>query len=46
MSALEADHSLGLIRQQINQLTFSFVTPLSADNNDIFSHNYPKVSQA
>jgi hypothetical protein len=34
------------IRQQIDNLALAFVTPLSADNDDILTHNYPAYSKA
>ena len=40
MTTLKACDSLYAISQHIDNLSFSFVTPLGADNNYIFSHNY------
>ncbi len=38
MSALEANNRRDLIGQQVNDFTFAFITPLSAENDNIFTH--------
>ena len=35
MSALEADDDVRLLRQPVDNLAFSLVTPLGADDNDV-----------
>jgi hypothetical protein len=35
MPALEADHDVCLLRQPVDNLAFSLVTPLGADDNDV-----------
>jgi hypothetical protein len=36
--ALKPRNSCGTIRKQVHNLSFALVTPLSADDNDVFSH--------
>ncbi len=35
VAALETDHDIGLLRQPVDDLAFSFVAPLGADDDDI-----------
>jgi hypothetical protein len=41
VSALKADNTVRLVRQQIDDFAFAFITPLGADNNYVFSHLTP-----
>jgi hypothetical protein len=38
VATLEAHHGIRVLGQQINQLPFSFIAPLRADDDDVFSH--------
>ena len=40
MSTLEANHGVGVAAQQVNNFSFSLVTPLGAENYDAFIHPY------
>jgi len=39
MAALKAYHSRNLIGQQVNNLAFSFITPLGAQHYNVFTHD-------
>ena len=41
MAALKAHYCAGTLRKEIDNFTFAFVTPLSADDNNIISHRIP-----
>jgi len=36
--ALKTNHRCGFFRQQVDDLAFTLVAPLRADNNDVFAH--------
>ncbi|GAA4871579.1 hypothetical protein GCM10023333_00500 [Ferrimonas pelagia] len=38
VTALVADHVMGLIGEKVNNFTFAFITPLGAQDNYIFTH--------
>ena len=38
VATLEARHGRGTVGQQIDNLSLAFVTPLGADDDDVFSH--------
>src|SRR5471032_467278 len=40
VAALEAHHTLGVIGQPIDDLAFTFIAPLGADDNDVLCHNF------
>ena len=40
VTALKPDHSPDSLRQQIDDLTLAFVSPLGADNDYVFTHLY------
>src|SRR5450830_250069 len=40
VAALEAHHTLGVIGQPIDELAFTFIAPLGADDNDVLCHNF------
>jgi hypothetical protein len=41
VAALEADHSLGVIGQPIDDLALALISPLRADYDDIPTHAVP-----
>ena len=40
VAALEAHHTLGVIGQPIDDLAFTLIAPLGADDNDVLCHNF------
>ena len=46
VAALEACDRSRAIREQVDDLTFAFVTPLRADDNDVFTHENPVQTPA
>jgi len=38
MATLKSDYRYGSLGKEINNLALTFVTPLAADNYDVFSH--------
>jgi hypothetical protein len=39
VAALKAHHRRNLIGQQVNNLAFSFITPLGAQHYNVFTHD-------
>jgi hypothetical protein len=39
VTALETCDSSRTVREQIHDLSFAFIAPLGADDNDIFTHD-------
>ena len=38
MPALKANHPIGLVRQQVDNFSFAFITPLDAENDHMTTH--------
>jgi len=38
MAALETHHAGGVVGEPVDDLTFAFIAPLGADDNDVLCH--------
>jgi hypothetical protein len=38
VAALEPNHAMGVLGQPVDDLALALVTPLGADNDDVFAH--------